>query len=89
MYKLTRNFLQEVLYEDGKVIVSEQGRALKNDINWERNNANEEDNLTVGTILISGVMEKVLLEALRKLNRTEIDKDVILEVGKKVQEVLI
>jgi hypothetical protein len=40
-------------------------------------------------ILISGVMEKVLLETLRKLNRTELDKEVISEVGKKVQEVLM
>lgn len=59
MYKLTRNFLQEVLYEDGKVIVSEQGRALKSDIKWKRDKENEEDNLTVGTILISDVGKKV------------------------------
>ena len=87
MYKLTKDFLQEALYKDGKAMVSEQRQALKSDTQGKHD---EEDNLTVETILISGVMEKVLLEAFRKLNRTEIDKDVISEVisevGKKVQE---
>lgn len=86
MYKLTRDFLQEILYKDGKVMVSEHGQALISDIKEKHDKENEEDKLTVGTILVSGVMERVLLEALRKLNRTEIDKDVISEVGKKVQE---
>lgn len=83
MYKLTRSFLQEILEEDGKPMVSAQRQAFKSDIQDQHD---KEDNLTGETIVISGVMEKVLLEALRKLNRTEIDKDVISEIGKKWQE---
>lgn len=83
MYKLTRSFLQEILEKDGKAMVSAQRQAFKSDI---QDKLDKEDNLTAETIVISGVMEKVLLEALRKLNRTEIDKDVISEVGKKGQE---
>lgn len=74
MYKLTSDFFQEILYRDSKAMVSEQGQALKSDKQVKH------DNLTVETIVISGVMEKVLLEALRKLNRTEIDEDIISEI---------
>lgn len=81
MCKLTSGFLQEILDKDGIAMVSEQGQALKSDIQEQHDKV---DNLIGETIVISGVMEKFLLEALRKLNRTEIDKDVISEVGKKI-----
>ena len=83
MYKLTRSFLKEILEKDGKAMVSAQSQALKSE---KQEKQDKEDNLITETIVISGVMEKILLEALRKLNRTEIDKDVILEIGKKGHE---
>ncbi|MBU3161055.1 hypothetical protein KPL37_15115 [Clostridium frigoris] len=83
MYKLTRSFLQEILEKDGKAMVSVQRQASKSDI---QETHDKEDNLIAETIVISGAMEKVLLDALRKLNKTEIDKDVISEIGNKEQE---
>ena len=75
--------MQEILEKDGKAMVSAQRQALKSDIQEKQD---KEDNLTGEIIVISGVMEKNLLEVLRKLNKTEIDKDVISEVGKQRQE---
>ncbi|MBU3112362.1 hypothetical protein [Clostridium lacusfryxellense] len=71
MTTITGKFIQDILQRHGKAI---------------GDNEDKEINLGEGTTVISSVMEKCLLEALEKLGKTEIDKEVLVEVEKRLKE---
>lgn len=96
MIKSTGKFIKSIIKKRGKAIVddeipSEAKKMINEEMSEKRQELktnikeSEETNLREKTTAISGVMEEIYLEALKKLGKTEIDKQVLAEVEKMVE----
>jgi uncharacterized protein YaaW (UPF0174 family) len=87
---LTGKFLEEILKKRDETIaddefLSETEKIINKIISangWELKN---ETDLGSDTTINSDLMKEILLKALEKLKKTEIDKDVLVEVEKMLQ----
>lgn len=97
MTTITGKFIQDILKKNGKTIVDEEilseaekiinEEMIARRMELKKNIKEDKGTILVGqTTEISGVMEAVLLKALKKLGKTEIDKDVLAEVEKMMQD---
>jgi hypothetical protein len=90
MTTLTGKFLEEILKKRDKTIaddefLSETEKVLNEIISAKGWKFKNETDLGADTTINSDLMKEVLLEALEKLGKTEIDNDVLVEVEKMLQ----
>lgn len=95
MTTITGEFIQSILKKKGEIMLEDEILLETKKMINEEMSANRQEletnikespqtNLTEKTTVISNLMDEVLLEVLKKLGKTEIDKEVLTEVDKIV-----